>query len=208
MAKVACLKDFHEYALMIGALAREGGHEAYIDNPPLDFERLVDFGPEVLVTGLFRKRAAVNRPIRDLEEDVLGLDTLRQLEGYPALRIVPLAILGNSIEEHEVPTTLNYDLFLYFPDDMHLFLPKLDELATKVKSRRTISGYVCPSCRSRMTFTQDRDQDLFCPRCGTAVALIDNGATCLARTADGSPIDCSMERITAPLIRESEGRRP
>jgi len=207
MARIACLKDFHEYALMIGALAREGGHEVYVGNPPLNFEQLVDFNPQAIVIGLFRKRTAFNRPIEDLEQDVLGLETLRQLEDYPALRSIPLVILGNGIEENEVPTTLNYDLFLFFPDDMHLFLPKLDELTTKVKSRRKLSGYICPCCKSRMTYQGVHDQDLFCPRCGTSVAIIDEGVSCIARDPDGRPLACSIDAITSPKLREQQRAR-
>ncbi len=197
MAKVACVKDYLEYARMIAALVREEGHEALAMAPPVDFDRLLDFGPQVLVIGLFRQRCAFNRPIQDLPKDVLGLVTLRELEAYPAIRTLPLIVLGNGIEEHEVPTTMNYDLYLFFPDDMHLFLPKLDEVAAKVKSRRTISPHVCPACGSRLTFTGNQDQDLFCPRCGVAVAII-NRERCIARNADGLDIPCSLDRITPP----------
>lgn len=187
--------------MMIAALAREeGGHEVYGKAPPIDFEELIDFGPDVIVMGLFRRRSAFNRPIEDLQRDVLGLETLTELENYPAIAVVPIVILGNGIEEFEVPLHLNYDLFLFFPDDMHLFLPKLNELAAKEKTRRRISGYVCPTCGSRLTYTSTQ-RDLFCPRDGTAVALLDNGKCLYLPQGQDRSIPCSTDDITSPMAK-------
>lgn len=196
MAKVAAIKDFYEYALMIGCLCEHGGHTVLAQSPPVDFEAVARFGPDALVVGLFRKQAAFDRPIVDAAEDIFGLETAREVEEYPAMRMTPLLLLGNGIVEREVPNWFHYDLFLYFPDDMHLFLPKVEELALKVKTRRTLSGYICPNCGSRLTFSQKPAKDLFCPRCHTAVSIIDDRSCIYLLKGSGPSCPCTIDQIT------------
>jgi hypothetical protein len=188
MARVAAIKDFYEYALMIGALCKAAGHEVHTTSPPIDFEQVVGFHPDVLVVGLFRRRTAFNRPIGNPDEDIIGLASCREIEQYPAIKVKPILLLGNGIEELEVPSWVHYDVFLFFPDDMGLFLARLDELATVVKTRRKLSRYLCPSCGSRLTYTQPVEKNLFCPRCHTAVSLLsDTDCLYLPR---GSQVSC------------------
>lgn len=196
MARVAAIKDFHEYALMIGALCEAAGHEVYTTSPPIDFERVVTFHPDVLVVGLFRRRAAYNRPIADPDADIIGLASCREIEQYPAIKLKPILLLGNGIEELEVPSWVHYDVFLFFPDDMGLFVARLEELATKVKTRRKLSRYLCPSCGSRLTHTRTVEKNMFCPRCHTAVTILSDN-TCLYLPR-GSQMSCScrLEDLT------------
>lgn len=107
----------------------------------------------------------------------------------------------------EVPMALHYDVYLDFPDDMHLFLPKLEELSTKVKSRRKPSGYLCPIGRSRLTF-RSSDKDLFCPRDGTAVVIIEADRCLYLPPGQKESIPCSIDDITAPIVKARRvGRR-
>lgn len=213
MAKVACLKDFYEYAVMIAALCECGGHTAFKSQHPVDFEAVIDFGPDLVVLGLFRKRSAYNRPLVNLEEDVLGLATARDIESYPAIRVKPILLLGNGIEAREVPDWFHYDLFLFFPDDLPLFLPKVEELATRVKTRRTLSCYICPHCGSRLTYVHNAAKELFCPRCHTAVSLIPEENRCLYTIGStGDTRHCTLVEITprkgessADIQRRAEG---
>jgi hypothetical protein len=188
MARVVAIKDFHEYAIMIGALCEAAGHEVYTTSPPIDFEQVVNFRPDVLVVGLFRRRAAFNRPIADPDADIIGLTSCREIEQYPAIKLKPILLLGNGIEELEVPSWVHYDVFLFFPDDMGLFVARLEELATLVKTRRQLSEYLCPSCGSRLTHTMSGPKNLFCPRCHTAVSILSE-TDCLY-LPPGSRISC------------------
>lgn len=197
MAKVAIIKPYFEYAKMIGALVEEGGHETLLEVPPVDWERVMNFGPEALVTGVFRKRIAFNRPIENFKDEVLGSDIVETIQSYPAIWSTPTLLLGNAVEERDVPLTLRYDLFLIFPDDMFVFLRSLDELTKMVKSKRKVSGYICPNCGSRLTYLKEPVKDLFCPRCHTAVAIIDH-ESCLAQDADGKQIACDLSQIAPP----------
>lgn len=176
LARMVIINDFEEYAQMDAAPLRQRGHDVLIqiteDARRVDFERIVDFGPGVISVGLYRQEQAFDRPIRSFEEDVLGYVPIRQMEEYPAIRVVPLLLVGHCIREEDVPTLLPYDIFLVLPTDIKLYVPKMEELATKVKSRRKLSGYLCPNCGSRLVFTVNRIE-LFCPRCHTAVSIID-----------------------------------
>ena len=197
MAKVMILDDLQETIDLLAPPLREQGHEVLTDVSPIDFERVMRFRPDVITLDLYRKIEAFDRPIRNVEEDVIGFTPLVEMEHYPAIGIIPIILLGNCLQEKDVPTSVNYDLFLSFPRDVKLYFPKVIEIATMVKTRRRISDYVCPCCGSRLTFTSSRLDDLFCPRCHTAVAIIYPDA-CIARAPDGSKVPCDMASLRPP----------
>lgn len=140
----------------------------------------------------------MNRPIES-EADLLGYQALVQLENYPALHVVPILILGSGLAESDVPTRLNYDLFLTIADELELYLPKVRELGSRQKSRRKISRYVCPKCEGRLTFTS-KEEDLFCPRCGTGVAIIEPGGSCTYASPGGINQPCKVEDLIPPKV--------
>jgi len=197
MAKVYILDDLQETVDILAPPLRDEGHEIMTDIAPIDFERIMRFKPDVITLNLYRKLEAFDRPIESLEADVLGFIPLVEMERYPAISVIPIILLGNCLQEKDVPTSINYDLFLSFPRDATLYLPKVVEIAATVKSRRKISRYICPRCGSRLTFTATRQDDLFCPRCHTAVAIV-NPDTCIARTNEGNSFPCDMAALTPP----------
>ena len=199
MAKFVVIDDYVEYAETGAEILRRGGHEVLAlatENAPIDFEQIIEFAPKVIVLGLYKRRIAFGRPVRDPNEDVLGFSILKQMEAYPAINVLPIILAGSCLNEDDLPTTVNYDLFLALPDDIKLLLPKAEELATKVKTRRKISDLHCPECQSRLTFLTRADS-LFCPRCGAAVSLID-GEGCHALNGKGHPIPCTLEMLKGP----------
>ncbi len=197
MAKVMILDDLQETIDLLAPPLHAQGHEVLTDVSPIDFERIMRFKPDVITLNLYRKFEAFDRPIRTIEEDVDGYAPLIEMEGYPAIGVIPIILLGNCLQEKDIPTSINYDLFLSFPRDVSLYFPKVIEIATTVKSRRRISEFVCPHCGSRLTFTPHRQDDLFCPRCHTAVAIVDH-ETCIARSSEGNSLPCDMSALRPP----------
>jgi len=205
MAKVVILDDLQETIDILAPPLREQGHDVLTDVTPIDFERIMRFRPEIITLNLYRKVEAFDRPILTVEADVIGFTPLVEMEHYPAVSVIPIILLGNCLQEKDVPTSVNYDLFLSFPRDMRLYFPKVVEIAATVKTRRKISQYVCPRCGSRLTFTLNREEDLFCPRCHTAVAII-NEKTCIARTTDGETIPCDVAALKPPQALPTKRR--
>jgi hypothetical protein len=197
MAKVVILDDLQETVALLAPPLIGQGHEVLTDVAPIDFERIMRFKPDLITLNLYRSPDAFDRPIRNIEEDVVGFIPLMEMEKYPAISVIPIILLGNCLQEKDVPTTINYDLFLSFPSDVKIYFPKVVEIASTVKSRRKISRYVCPQCGSRLTYTQKRSDDLFCPRCHTAVAIVDT-QTCIARTREGNEIPCDLATLRPP----------
>lgn len=197
MSKVMILDDLQETVQLLAPPLIGQGHEVLTDISPIDFERLMTFRPDVITVNLYRRLEAFDRPITNMEADVIGFEPLVEMERYPAVSLIPIILLGNCLQEKDVPTTVNYDLFLSIPRDIALYIPKVIEIATTVKSRRRISRYTCPKCRSRLTHTDKWKGDLFCPRCHTAVAIIDEDR-CIAQDSDGEQIACTMEILTPP----------
>lgn len=197
MARVVILDDLQETIDVLEPPLRAQGHEVLTDISPIDFERILRFNPDIITLDLYRKLEAFDRPIQSIEEDVIGYIPLVEMERYPAVGVIPIILLGNCLQERDIPTSVNYDLFLSFPRDMKLYFPKLVEIASTVKTRRKISGYVCPRCGSRLTYTSHREADLFCPRCHTAVAII-NDESCIARAPDGQSIPCDLAALKPP----------
>lgn len=194
MARLVILDDLQETIDILAPPLIAQGHEVMADFYPIDFERLMVFKPDLITLDLYRAQDAFDRPIRDLETDVIGFRPLMEMEKYPAVSIIPIILIGNCLQEKDIPTSVNYDLFLSFPHDIQQYFPKVLEIASTVKTRRKISGYVCPQCKSRLTFTLHRESDLFCPRCHTAVAIIDE-ERCIARSSQGASIPCTMETL-------------
>lgn len=197
MARMVVMDDEQIYAQMLAAPLKEQGHEVMIAIHPVDFNRVIDFQPDVVSVGLSRRERAFNRPIVDFDRDVLGSKPLRDLEDYPAMQAVPLVLVGTGLFEEDVPTSLRYDLFLVIPRDLSLYVERMVE-ATKQKKRRRLGPYVCPneSCRSRLAEVGDtRHRDLYCPRCGMGVAI--DGDTChyAMPEAPNKPLRCSIEDL-------------
>jgi uncharacterized protein YbaR (Trm112 family) len=201
MAKVCVIDDFEEYAQMTAAPLQQAGHEVMTQvsekEGEVDFERVISFGPNVVTVGLYRNQIAFNRPIKDISEDVLGYVPLTEMEKYPAINAIPILLIGNALEEQDIPTTVGYDAFLVFPRDIKILLKTVEELA-HAKVRRRISGYVCPTCGGRLTFSASgREQDLFCPRDHTVIAIIDE-ESCIAKDEWGGIIPCSVAKLLPP----------
>lgn len=201
LARVCVIDDYQEYAEMVAAPLRQAGHEVMTQvveaERGIDFEQIIRFCPQVITVGLYRNQAAFNRPVQDISKDVLGYVPLTQMEQYPAINAMPILFIGNALEEHDVPTKVRYDAFLVFPRDIKLLIRTVEELA-HLKVRRQISRYICPTCGSRLTFPSfATEQDLFCPRCHTVVAIIDN-ESCIAKDDEGKDVQCSLARLQPP----------
>jgi len=175
----------------------EAGHETFVETIPVDFERIVRFGPQVIVLGIRRQDRARGRAIEDPERDILGYRAMLEVENYPAFSTIPILILGSGLDEHEIPTRIRYDLFLSLPRDSDLYVPRVEELSRRVKTRRRISGYICPNCGSRLTYSLTPAKDFFCPRCHTVVALIE-GEGALVRYPNEKQELLPVERLLPP----------
>jgi uncharacterized protein YlaI len=197
MAKVVILDDLQETVALLAPPLTGQGHEVLTDVAPIDFERIMRFKPDVITLNLYRHQDAFDRPIRNVEQDVIGFIPLVEMEKYPAISVIPIILVGSCLQEKDVPTSVNYDLFISFPSEVKIYFPKVVEIAATVKTRRRISEYVCPQCGSRLTYTQKRADDLFCPRCHAAVAIVDD-QTCIARSGDGNFIPCDMATLQPP----------
>lgn len=175
MARIAVLDDHPELVEMLARPLLGGGHVVLTEIAPLEFDEILHFGPEVIVAGLSRKPAAAATCGELTPDDIWGYRAIDEMARYPAIALVPMVVVGVGMFEREFPVRLNYDLFLSFPDDMALYAGKVAELSTKVKTRRRISGYVCPNpgCGSRLVYTREPVRDLSCPKCGVGVAVID-----------------------------------
>ncbi|MNS08288.1 hypothetical protein D3C72_397460 [compost metagenome] len=198
--RVVVIDDFKEYAEMAAAPLRYAGHTAMTTTSPVDFDSVLAFRPDVIAVGIFRQDMAFDRPIRDFEQDVLGVGPIRELEGYPAITAVPIAIAATGLHERDVPTTLRYDLFLSFPRDIKAYVPRLEALARQPR-RRQLSEYVCPNgaCRSRLFQVSTGGQDLYCPRCGAGVALTAGGILYNLPDNPQQSIEAPLSAIDAPM---------
>lgn len=197
MSRIAILDDYEELGNLVASPLIKEGYQTMVETTPIDFEKLINFGPDVIDVHLYRREEAFDRPIRSVEEDVLGFRPLEEMQNYPAIGVIPIMLVGIGLRERDVPTTVNYDVFLTFPKDLKIYLPMIQELTTLEKTKRHISRYICPRCRSRMTYIREPIQDLFCPRCHTSVSLIE-GDGCIANTENGESIPCSLETLTPP----------
>ena len=189
---------------MAAAPLRSAGHEVLIATIPIDWEQVIDFGPQVVIIALYRKEHAQNGPIQNFETDVLGVKALLEAEEYPAVQVLPILLVGQGVQEGDVPTSLHYDLFLSFPRDVKLYVPKVEELATTVKTRRKLSGYICPCCGSRLVFLTLPAKDLFCPRCHTTVVLTNQRHILYSPRSEGESIKGTIDQITPPTSGRGE----
>lgn len=174
MHKIVVLNDVLEVADILAAPLRREGYDVLTDLTSVDFERVLNFKPELIILGVHRRICAFDRPIASLEEDVYGFKPLVDMEHYPAISVIPIILLSTGLKEQDIPTSVNYDSFLTIPEDAPLYFPKVKELIETVKTRRKISAYICPNCGSRLTYTIKPARDLFCPRCHTGVVLVDD----------------------------------
>lgn len=172
MPNIVVIDDFVDYAEMAAGPLRAAGHNVMLMISPIDFDAVLDFTPHVISVGLYRQVVAFDRPIRDFKTDVLGYGPLMEMERYPVIQAVPIALLGGALQEHDVPTRLRYDLFLVLPRDITLYVPRIEALAA-LKKRRRLSAHNCPnpSCGARLAEVGRGGRDLFCPRCGTGVTV-------------------------------------
>jgi hypothetical protein len=197
MRRVAVLDDVVEVADILAAPLRGEGYEAMTELTSVDFERVINFKPELIILGVHRRVCAFDRPIRNLEDDVYGFKPLVDMEHYPAISVIPIILISTGIKESDLPTTLNYDVFLIIPEDTPLYFPKVKELIDTVKTRRMISEYVCPNCGSRLTYTAKPAKNLFCPRCHTGVVVIDQEHCLISEPESHQTRPASMDLIRA-----------
>ena len=197
MRKIAVLNDIPEFARILAAPLREQGFEMMIEVASIDFERLLRFGPNLIILCLNRRLKTFNRPLKSIEEDVIGFKPLVEMEHYPAINIIPIMLVTTGLNEQDLPTTVNYDAFLTLPEDASLYYSLAAELVETVKSRRKISAFVCPHCGSRLTFTVAPARNLFCPRCHTGVVIVDDDSCLVTKPDDvtGSPAPMSAIRV-------------
>lgn len=207
MLRIALLNDHQMVLTALEAPLIQAGHQVRSDVSPIDWEAVVRFDPQVIIAGISRSREAVGRAILDPSEDAVGYRALLDMRNYPAITAVPIVLVGMGIDERELPVPTHYDLFLYFPDDMETFVPRIEELTRTLKRRRTISEYRCPNpgCDSRLTHTRDRERDLFCPKCGSAVAILDDDqAIWRGPSGKHEPANLAEMRVDAPSAPERE----
>ncbi len=202
MARVVVVDDHPELIDLLGSPLVRAGHRVLDEVAPLDFDEIMHFAPQVIVAGVSRRQSAVTKATELDGEDLYGYHAIANMVGYPAISLIPILVVGVGVFEREFPLALNYDLFLTFPDDMGIFVQKVGEFASLIKTRRRISAYVCPSpgCGSRLAFLKEPIRDLSCPRCGVGVALIDEThGTWL--DAQGVSHPCLLEELRAPVGR-------
>lgn len=197
MAKIAILDDYEALGKLTAGPLTVAGYEARIFTSPINFNEVLDFGPDLIEINLYRQKDALDRPIQNIERDVLGFKPLVDLEKYPAAHITPLLLVGIGIIEESIPTSLHYDLFLSFPEDIDLYLPAVLDLTARKKGRRKVSMHVCPVCKGRLTYTQ-KELDLFCPRCHTSVVIIQGTDECLYMQPGGQSLPCKTSDLLAP----------
>jgi hypothetical protein len=198
MARIVLLDDFEAYAQMAAGPLLAAGHDVHVDIVPIDWEAVFEFHPDVIIALCYRKESAQNLPIEDWEVDILGAAALKEIEAYPAAQLMPILITGDGLKASDVPTRVRYDAFLTLPSDFKRLLAMVDELFAMQKSRRIVSDYVCPKpgCGSRLTRLPAQTQDLFCPKCFTSVAIIEEEG-CIARGRKGETIACSMAQLNS-----------
>lgn len=205
MAKFTVCNDSEVFARMLAGPLIEAGHEVQIEVVPIDFERIVRFRPEALIFGISRRPEALDRPIRDPERDILGYHALVDLLRYPAINVLPIVIVATGIPEDALPDQLLYDAFLGIPGHLGDYVSQLEAIAAQPPQRRSLSDYGCPQCRSRLIYHR-RPDDLFCPRCNTAVAVV-QGEGALVLDQDFSRTRVEMEALEPPQPFKPEGGR-
>lgn len=185
MARVAVIDDQEACAEMVAAPLILAKNTVLTELVPIDWERVLAFKPQVIVLAVRRADHAYDRPVENPEKDITGHRAIVQMEDYPAILAIPLILTGFALHERDVPTKLPYDLFLHLPNDFHLLAAKVAEIAKRGAPRRLkMTGYKCPECGARLTSLNNREQDLFCPRCGTAVQILGDQAHVLNATTD------------------------
>lgn len=202
MLRVAVLDDHPDLVDSLGSPLIRARHRVHTQVAPVDFEEIMAFAPQVIVVGVSRKPESVGR-IGVLEpDDIYGYKAISGMQAYPAIALVPILVVGVGLFEPEFPWRLNYDLFLTFPDEMKLYADKVAELAALRKTRRRISGYVCPApgCGSRLAYVKEPIRDLSCPKCGVGVALIDDTHGTWLDVHGGSH-PCLLTDLRAPAGR-------
>jgi hypothetical protein len=195
VARVAVIDDFEAYAELAAAPLRQAGHEVLTATAPIDWTRVVRFQPEVVTFGVYRRPQAFNRPIVDPRADILGYEAIIQAEGYPAIQALPIMIVGDGLEASDLPTSLRYERFLMMPNDMSHYAEEVGELAEGRKRHRRLSEYICPLCGGHLVALRRGEHDLFCPRCGASVAIIDEHS-CSYLTQAGRTGTCTLAQIT------------
>jgi CheY-like chemotaxis protein len=199
MAKIAVLNHHPIMARMFARPLEEAGHEVLTATPPFDVENLVDFGPRAIVVVLDRRVCAAARPVEDPERDLYGFEAIEALEAYPALQLIPILVIGNAVPEGEIATSTRYDVYLGLPDELDRYVETVACLIDKVKSRRRLSGYLCPICGGRMTYSRQPARDLFCPRCYTSVNLVEGEEALVVPRGTGRAVRCAVhlfERVS------------
>lgn len=200
MAKVAVLNHHPIMARMFARPLDDAGHDTLTSAPPFDLERIIDYGPQAIVVVLDRRPCAGSRAIADPEADIFGYEALEALEAYPAIQLIPILVLGNALYAVEVPTSARYDLFLSLPDELDRYVRTIGVLTERLKTRRRLSGFLCPICNGRLTFSRQPARDLFCPRCYTAVNLVEGDEGLMLARGVGMALPVTVRRF--------EGRSP
>jgi hypothetical protein len=193
MSKVAVLNDFIEYAEMAALLMRAEGHEVMTTIVPIDWEKILAFKPDVLVLSIYRREAAINRPIVDPLKDVAGYAALLETQNFPIIQVIPTLIIAWGVNEYDIPIKVNYDRFLKLPEEVKELSKVVEELSVKQKSIRKISKYYCPNtlCKSHLTYVKNTE-DLFCPKCHTSIAVLGGGLCSYLLESKGDPIECKI----------------
>lgn len=206
MAKITVVDDSPMVLEQLVEPLVRAGYRVLSELAPVDFDEVMHFGAQLIVVGLDRSKSARNRSIGDPMVDIIGYKALVEMEQYPAINLVPIMLAAHGIDEADIPTTLNYDLFLDLPSEWPLYLPKVQELVASVKTRRKISGYVCPGpgCGSRLVTLQN-PENLFCPKCGAGVSLTPDG-DCSWCDAEGRIHHCNPEGLVPPAVKRRQGR--
>ena len=156
MGRIAIVNDSPETVAMLKAFLTKGSHEflGLIGATKYVRDRVVAFGPDVLVLPLYRCRESLDRPIADYLRDIKGAGVALMLGRERALLKVPIILVGFATAAEDIPQDLlpplRYDHFLDFPEGLQELNPILSsylgpaggDLADveKIKRRSSPSG--------------------------------------------------------------------
>ena len=127
MANVAVLSEFSEVIVAISHLVTPG-HRLIQRSYPFDARTLCSDEPAVLVVPLFRRQAAIGRPVKDFAREVAGAPILLALQPIADLAECPVILFGIGVTPQEVPTGLRYHTFLTFPEAIQELNPLVSSL--------------------------------------------------------------------------------
>lgn len=127
MARIAVMNDFPEVIVGLARLITPGHHVDLI-NFPYEVEKLRQSPPDAVVAVLFRKDEALDRPIENFYQDVVGSELVATLDDLPELRGHPLILFGVGVRPQDIPDEVHYHTFITFPQAIQELNPLISGL--------------------------------------------------------------------------------